>query len=80
MRKALVMTLMTAACVPVAQMETPGNLPEEVSAIAAPGQDLSTARLLPDDNCFWYAHRGPVETTLLPLRATNGRTICLATT
>jgi hypothetical protein len=71
--------VLLAACVPVPDMTEPGGLPEEVLAIAAPGQDLSTARLLPEDNCFWYQHRGPVETTLLPLRNRNGRPICLAT-
>lgn len=53
-------------------------VPEQVAALAAPGQDLMTARLLPEDNCFWYLHSGPVETTLLPLRAANGRPICMA--
>ncbi|GEM_PF-657299 len=54
-----------------------GNIPENVAAIAAPGQDLSTARLLSEDDCYWYKHAGPVETTLVPLRATGGRPICV---
>ncbi len=70
--------LLTAGCVAAPLAETPGELPPEVLAIVAPGQDLSTARLRPEDNCFWYVHRGPVETTMLPLRSLNGRTICLA--
>ncbi len=55
-----------------------GNLPDSVVALAAPGQDLATARLVPQDNCYWYAHSGPVETTLVPLRAKNGGPICVA--
>ena len=55
-----------------------GNLPENIVALAAPDQDLSTARLLREDNCYWYMHAGPVETTLLPLRAVGGRPICVA--
>lgn len=54
-----------------------GNIPENVVAMAAPDQDLSTARLLSEDDCYWYMHAGPVETTLVPLRATGGRPICV---
>jgi len=53
-------------------------IPEGVAQIAAPNQDLTTARLLPEDGCYWYLHAGPVETTLLPLRNTEGRPICSA--
>lgn len=53
-------------------------LPEEVVAVAAPWQDLTTARLMPEDGCYWYQHQGPVETTLLPLRTPEGRPICAA--
>jgi len=56
----------------------PGIIPEQVAALAAPYQDVSTARLLPRDGCYWYLHRGPVETTLLPLRTVDGRPICAA--
>ena len=52
------------------------TVPEDVRAIAAPYQDLSTARLREADGCYWYRHAGPVETTLLPLRTTEGRPIC----
>ena len=55
-----------------------GNIPEEVAALAAPDQDLTTARFDPEDNCYWYAHSGPVETTLVPLRSTGGNPICAA--
>lgn len=52
------------------------NLPEDVVAIAAPNQDLTSVRLRPEDGCYWYRHIGPVETTLLPLRNVEGRPIC----
>lgn len=51
-------------------------LPEAVVAVAAPWQDLSTARLRPEDGCYWYEHDGQVERTLLPLRTPEGRPIC----
>lgn len=56
-----------------------GNLPEGVVALAGPNQDLSTARLLESDGCYWYSHRGPVETTELPLRTAEGNPICART-
>jgi hypothetical protein len=55
-----------------------GNVSEAVVALAAPGQNLATARLVPKDGCYWYEHKGPVETTLLPLRTVNGNPICTA--
>jgi hypothetical protein len=67
-----------SACVDGAGTLAP--LPEEVAALAAPAQDLSTARLLAEDGCYWYLHRGPVETTLLPLRTAKGSPICVART
>ena len=54
------------------------KLPDGVVAIAAPYQNLSTVRVLPEDGCYWYLHVGPVENTLLPLRTTDGRPICTA--
>lgn len=54
----------------------PVNLPDNVIAMAAPSQDLSTVRIMPEDGCYWYRHVGPVETTYLPLRTTEGRPIC----
>jgi len=70
-----------AACEPVqtgggAGMSRPANVPESVASIAAPYQDLTTARIRPDDGCYWYTHIGPVETTELPLRTANGNPIC----
>ncbi len=53
-----------------------GDVPEAVAAMAAPNQNLQTARVLPEDGCYWYSHSGPVETTLLPLRTANGNPIC----
>ena len=52
------------------------NLPEGVLAIAAPYQDLQAVRINPVDGCYVYRHVGPVETTFLPLRTTEGRPIC----
>lgn len=52
------------------------KLPDAVVAAAAPYQDLTAVRLLPEDGCYWYRHVGPVETTLLPLRTVEGRPIC----
>lgn len=54
------------------------NVPESVVEIAAPNQDLTSVQLL-EENCFWYRHQGPVETTLLPLRDVQGRPICTRT-
>lgn len=61
-----------------AESDDPAPLPEEVVAIAAPWQNLATARLLPEDGCYWYEHAGPVEATMLPLRTAEGRPICAA--
>jgi hypothetical protein len=55
-----------------------GNVPEAVTALAAPGQDLTTARLVEEDGCYWYQHSGPVENTLVPLRSAGGNPICIA--
>lgn len=57
--------------------EAPPPLPANIALLAAPNQDLTTAFLRPEDNCFWYTHVGPVETTLLPLRSTGGIPICV---
>ncbi|MEQ9696039.1 hypothetical protein [Shimia sp. SDUM112013] len=52
------------------------NLPEGVVQKAAPFQDLTAVRIDPADGCYVYRHRGPVETTYLPLRTVDGRPIC----
>ena len=70
-----------AACEPVPTSGASGTsrpitVPESVASIAAPYQDLSTARIRTEDGCYWYTHQGPVETTELPLRTTNGSPIC----
>lgn len=54
-----------------------GNIPESVARLAAPDQDLSTARFMVEDGCYWYEHSGPVEVTLVPLRSEGGSPICL---
>lgn len=67
-----------AACEPVpGEGSGPGmvTVPESVSSIAAPYQDLTTARVRAD-GCYWYTHTGPVETTEVPLRTPNGSPIC----
>ena len=73
------LALLTSGCAvaPVAPEEAVDPVLTQVTALAAPNQDLATARLLPEDNCYWYEHRGPVETTLLPLRTASGNPICL---
>jgi hypothetical protein len=52
------------------------EVPEAVRAAAAPFQDLNSVQIRPEDGCYWYRHRGPVETTFLPLRTVEGRPIC----
>lgn len=73
--------LLLAACeAPVDAGREPGAatraVPDTVRELAAPYQDVSTARVLEEDGCYWYRHVGPVETTLLPLRTAEGRPIC----
>lgn len=81
-RRAVLATLLpalVAGCVSTgsgAQQDELPPLPEQVVAVAAPWQNLATARLMPADGCYWYEHDGPVETTLLPLRTPEGRPIC----
>ncbi len=52
------------------------ELPEEVRAMAAPYQDLTSVRINPSNGCYVYRYAGPVETTFLPLRTVEGRPIC----
>ncbi len=77
---AIMILLMTAGCVTqtASTRSGAGKVSEAVAALAAPGQDLASARLVPEDGCYWYEHRGPVETTLVPLRTINGNPICIA--
>jgi hypothetical protein len=79
---ALLIPVLLAGCVSTTatgEAELP-PLPEEVVAVAAPWQNLATARLMPEDGCYWYEHDGQVERTLLPLRTPEGRPICTAAT
>lgn len=81
---AIALTILAAAgCSPrtadnAADAGNPYPIPPEVVAIAGPNQDLTTATLVAEDDCYWYSHAGPVETTLVPLRAANGNQICNA--
>lgn len=52
-------------------------VPEQVLPIAAPYQNLNAVRVGPNDNCYWYRHAGPVESTWLPLRTGGGNPICI---
>ena len=78
----LAATLLLGACSMTLFGEQQANgsrnpeLPDSVASIAAPNQDLRSARLRPEDGCYWYQYAGPVETTLLPLRTADGRPIC----
>lgn len=75
---ALCATLL-AGCTGVGGIDAQGhltNLSDNLVAIAAPYQDLSTVRINPDDGCYEYRHVGPVETTYLPLRARAGNPLC----
>jgi len=64
-----------AACTPTTPPGATVELPEGVRALIAPGQDTTTARI-ESDGCYWYLHRGPVETTYIPLETRDGRMIC----
>lgn len=74
----LLLALGTCTSPGAAPTQAPGDVPEQVALLAAPWQDLSTARLLPEDGCYWYEHDGQVERTLLPLRTPDGRPICMS--
>ncbi|WP_076445118.1 hypothetical protein [Roseivivax lentus] len=73
---ALSAALLLGACAEMSDGAPVTPLPEAVVAIAAPYQDLTTARLRSEDGCYWYSHAGPVETTLIPLRTAAGNPIC----
>ena len=66
--------LLLGACASETGTPTGGDVPDAVAALAAPGQDLQSAHLRPD-GCYWYRYTGPVETTPLPLRTVEGRTL-----
>lgn len=53
------------------------EVPESVLELAGPNQNLNAVKFLEEDGCYWYEHDGPVETTLLPLRSTRGRHLCV---
>jgi hypothetical protein len=75
--------LMLVACAapvppaPTTQVPSPEQqVQDQINAMAAPNQNIQTARLRTDDNCYWFSYVGPVETTELPLLTTEGRHIC----
>lgn len=55
------------------------TLPADVAAKVAAGQDTSDIRVDARDGCLMYHHKGPVETTYIPLRNKQGRPICVKT-
>ncbi len=71
-----------AACQDMSGASTGGpspfisDVPESILEIAAEGQNLDALLIDPVDGCYTYQHVGPVENTMLPLRARNGRPIC----
>lgn len=77
---ALMPLLLTACAEPVPEDDGLPGLPveitEELIAMVEPTQSLASVRVLPEDGCYWYRYSGPVETTYLPLRTTEGRRIC----
>lgn len=78
-RSALLLTTVLAlgACSNSQNASSRPPLPENILEMAAPDQDLATAYLRPEDNCYWYMHTSPVETTRLPLRTIEGNPICV---
>jgi hypothetical protein len=52
------------------------TMPEAVTEIVPPNQNLTQVKVDPVDGCFVYLHVGPVETTFLPLRSAKGNPIC----
>ncbi len=67
----------TIAPEPVSQLPSPEQqVLTQITALAGPNQNVQTARLRTDDNCYWFSYAGPVETTELPLLTTDGRHIC----
>ena len=77
---AIVGVVTLSACAGAPVEDTGANtdlvIPPELVNLAAPNQDISTARIIPEDGCYWYEHRGRVETTLLPVMTRDGRRIC----
>ena len=62
---------------PVVQGPSPEEqMLEQVKARAAPNQNVQSAYLRDDDNCYWFKYAGPVETTDLPLLTPEGRHLC----
>ncbi|MCT8159959.1 hypothetical protein [Pseudoruegeria sp. SHC-113] len=64
----------TGATVGAANGYAPAS--DAIRALAAPNQNLNAVRVDPNDGCYWFLYNGPVESTGLPLRSTEGRPIC----
>lgn len=78
-RGSVCLVVLLAGCTELSGTNSEGhltNLSDNLIAIAAPYQDLSTVRINPEDGCYEYRHVGPVETTYLPLRAKAGNPLC----
>ncbi|SMR82277.1 hypothetical protein SAMN04488030_2625 [Aliiroseovarius halocynthiae] len=67
----------TAMNVSDPNLQSRATLPAEVLDTVAPGQDVSDIRVDARDGCLMYRHKGPVETTYIPLRNKKGRAICV---
>lgn len=73
------LAVLLAGCTEMSGTNSEGHLTtlsDNLVAIAAPYQDLTTVRINPEDGCYEYRHVGPVETTYLPLRAKAGNPLC----
>lgn len=79
MKRALAIFVACAGLVACGAPPTPQGQTEELSpevmALVGPGQDLNTVRI-ESDGCYWWLHRGPVETTYIPLVTADSRMIC----
>ncbi len=76
-----VSAVLSACSVPILD-QTPAvkekpTLPESVTALADPNQDLETTRIDDETGCALYLHKGPVETLWLPVRSRAGGPICI---
>lgn len=77
-----IMLVLGACAVPVAdtadaKAEIPAEVITQLTAMAAPHQDMQSVEFQPEDGCYWYRHVGPVETTMIPLLTEDGRQLCV---
>jgi hypothetical protein len=52
------------------------NVPDGVISLASASQNLETVGIDQTTGCYVYRYEGPVETTFLPVRTTNGSPVC----